>query len=163
MTNNQMEIIYIKYYKEVYLYAFFLCKNYHLAQDLTSDTFFKSYMTIGNSKHIKYWLFKVCKNMYLDYLKKPKVYGSDNSLENTLSTTKTPLDHLIDSEKNKNLYNLINQLQDSYKEILILYYFCGFSIKDISQLKKRTENATKTMLFRARNRLKQEMEAHNEL
>lgn len=153
-----MEEVYIKYNKEVYLYAFSLCKNHHLAQDLTSDTFFKAYLTIGENDYLKYWLFRVCKNLYLDYLKKDKKFIETDNIHKTLSTEETPLDKIIEKQSTKELYDLIINLNENYKELLILYYFCDFSIKEISDLKNITESLVKTNLFRARKKLKRDME-----
>jgi RNA polymerase sigma-70 factor (ECF subfamily) len=158
-----MEKLYIKYHRELYLYAFSLCKNHHLAQDLTSDTFFKAYLSIGDVDYFKYWLFRVCKNLYLDFLKRNSKYSSVNILEDTLYSNETPLDKIIQSEEKKNLYNMVINLNESYKEMLILYYFCGFSLKEVSKSRNITEGAAKTMLFRARKSLKKEMEGENEL
>lgn len=158
-----MEKLYIKYHRELFLYAFSLCKNYHLAQDLTSDAFFKAYLSLDDVDYIKYWLFRVCKNLYFDFLKENREYSSGNILENTLTNNKTALDKIIESEDKKNLYNLILSLHESYKEVLILYYFSNFSLKEISMIRNTTEGAAKTMLFRARKRLKRELEGENEL
>lgn len=163
VINDQMEKLYIKYHRELYLYAFSLCKNHHLAQDLTSDTFFKAYLSLDDVDYIKYWLFRVCKNLYLDFLKLNRAYSSENLIENTLTNNETLLDKIIQSEESKDLYNLIINLRESYKEILVLYYFCDFSLKEISKAKNTTEGAAKTMLFRARRMLKKEMEGENEL
>ncbi|WP_026477507.1 RNA polymerase sigma factor [Alkaliphilus transvaalensis] len=158
MINDQIEQLFIKYHRELFLYAFSLCKNHHLAQDLTSDTFFKAYLSLDDVSYIKYWLLRVCKNLYLDHLKKNREYSSERILERILINNETPLDKVIDDEEKKYLYNLVIKLNDSYKEILILYYFCDFSVKDISKLMNSTESAAKTMLFRARKKLKKEME-----
>lgn len=158
-----MEELYIKYHRELYLYAFSLCKNHHLAQDLTSDTFFKAYLSLDDVSYFKYWLFRVCKNLYLDVLKRNKEFTSESIFESTLSTYETPLDKIIKSEEKTYLYNLILNLNESYKEILILYYFCDFSLNEISKIRNISETAAKTRLFRARKRLKKEMEVENEL
>jgi RNA polymerase sigma-70 factor (ECF subfamily) len=158
-----MEKLYIKYHRELYLYAFSLCKNHHLAQDLTSDTFFKAYLSIDDVDYFKYWLFRVCKNLYLDFLKRDSKYSSVNILEDTLYSNETPLDKIIESEEKKCLYHMVINLNESYKEILILYYFCGFSLKEISKSRNITEGAAKTMLFRARKSLKKELEGEDEL
>ena len=163
MIKDQMEKIYIKYYKELYLYAFSLCKDYHLAQDLTSETFFKAYLSLKHVSYIKYWLFRVCKNLYFDYLKSDREYSTGSILENTLSTNKIPLDKVIETEEEKYFYNVILNLNESYKEILILYYFCDFSLREISKTRDTTEGATKTMLFRDRVKLKKELEGQNGL
>ncbi len=163
MINDQMEELYIKYHRELYLYAFSLCKNHHLAQDLTSDTFFKAYLSMDDVSYFKYWLFRVCKNLYLDFLRRNRRYRSVDIQEETLYSNKTPLDRMIESEKKKSLYHSILHLNEAYKEILILYYFCGFSLKEISKSRNITEGAAKTILFRARKRLKKDLEGENEL
>lgn len=163
MINDQMDKLYIKYHKKLYLYAFSLCKNYHLAQDLTSDTFFKAYLSLDNENYIQFWLFRVCKNLYLDFIKLNKEFSSADIIEKTLSNYETPLDKIIESEASRNLYNSILNLHESYKEILIHYYFSGFSLREIAMITNTTEGAAKTMLFRARKRLKKELEGENEL
>lgn len=164
VKNDQMEKLYIKYYGELYLYAFSLCKNHHLAQDLTSDTIFKAYLSLDDDvEYFKYWVFRVCKNLYFDYLKKEKEYSSKSYLDDILFSNETPLDKIVETEEKKHLYNLVINLKESYREILILYYYCGFSIKDISRSRDITESAVKTLLFRARKKLKKVLEGEDEL
>lgn len=163
MINDQMEKLYIKYHRELYLYAYSLCKDHHLAQDLTSDAFYKAYLSVDEVDYIKFWLFRVCKNLYLDHLKKHRYNSEDNHLIHAIKDDQTPLDKLIISEDKHTLYRLVINLKASYKEILILYYFCDFSVREISSSTKTSEGAVKAMLFRARNKLKQEMEASHEL
>lgn len=105
----------------------------------------------------------MCKNLYFDFLKGNREYSSDNILENTLTNNQTPLDKAIESEQKKYLYTKIMNLYESYKEILILYYFCDFSLREIANMRNITEGAAKTMLFRARRKLKKELEGENEL
>lgn len=160
MINNQLEKLYIKYHRELYLYAFSLCRDHHLAQDLTSETFFKAILSLNdnNIQYIKYWLFRVCKNLFLDYARKDKEYSNTEGLENILTIEETPLDKIIDSEEKRHLYNLVVNLRPAYKEILILYYYCDFTLKEISETIGLTEGAAKTLLFRARKKLKTALE-----
>lgn len=163
MIKDQMEELYIKYQKDLYLYAFSLCKDPHLAQDLTSDTFYKAYLSLEEVTAVKYWLFRVCKNLYLDGVRRDKKVASDSILPYLHTSLETPLDLLIDSENKKNLYHVIIHLKASYKEVLILHYFCDFSIKEMALSMGLTEGATKTLLSRARKKLKGEMERENDL
>jgi len=165
MVNNQLEKLYIKYHRELYLYAFSLCRDHHLAQDLTSETFFKAMLSIkdNNLQYIKYWLFRVCKNLFLDHTRKDKEFSNTEGLENMFKIEDTPLDKLIDNEEKKHLYNLVVNLRTSYKEILILYYYCDFTIKEISETIGLTEGAAKTLLFRARKKLRTALEGKNEI
>lgn len=158
-----MEKLYIKFHRELYLYAFSLCKNHHQAQDLTSDTFFKAYLSLEDVDYIKYWLFRVCKNLYLDSRRSNREYSVDHVIENTVTDYVTPLHKLVETEENRNLYHRMLNLHVSYREILILYYFCDFSLREIGESNNTTEGAAKTMLFRARKKLKTEMEEENGL
>lgn len=159
MLGEQLEKLYIRYYREVYIYAFSLCKDYHMAQDLASDTFYKAILSLDiNESYIKYWLFRVCKNLFLDYVRQDKDFTDTDKLDNILIFEETPLDKLIDIEEKKKLYQLIMNLPPSHREVLILFYFCDFSIKEISKATGFTENNTKVLLFRARKRLKNQLE-----
>lgn len=164
MINNQLEKLYALYHREVYLYAFSLCKNHHQAQDLTSDTFFKAILSLDEEKsYIKYWLFRVCKNLFIDITRKNKEYSSGDKYENKLVLNETPLDKVIDNEERMKLYKLVMELSTSYREIIVLYYYCDFSLKEISITTGLSYGAAKTLLSRARKNLKKRLEEENEI
>lgn len=163
VVRDLMEKSYTEYYKELYLYAWSLCRDHHLAQDLTSDTFFKAYLSLeGSEMHIKFWLFRVCKNLYIDFKRKEKEYPVDTPLGYLAKVEETPLQKLLDSEAKMDVFKGISELKESYREILILYYFCGFSIQEISGTIGLADGAVKTLLFRARRKLRIIMEGNNE-
>lgn len=164
MLNDQLETLYIKYHRELYLYAFSLCKDHHLAQDLTSETFYKAILSLDdNVSYIKYWLFRVCKNLFIDHARKDKELSNTEGLEDTLTSEITPLDKLMESEDKKLLYNQVINLHQSYREILILYYYCDFTLNEISKTTGMTQGAVKTLLSRARKKLKIKLEGENEI
>lgn len=159
MEQDQLEKLYIEYYRELYLYAFSLCKDYHLAQDLASDTFYKAILSLDdNVSYIKYWLFRVCKNLFIDFTRKDKEFSDSNRLNEIPAIEDSPLDKLIDSEEKKKVYQLVMGLQPSFREVIILYYYCDFSISEISKTTGFTESNTKVLLFRARKRLRSQLE-----
>lgn len=155
MKNDEFEIIYSKHYSEIYVYALSLCKNHDLAQDLVSETFYKALLSLKESNdHLKYWLFRVCKNLYLDYLKKNKHLQQIDKHTDKLVVEERTLDKIILNEERKKVYYEVLKLQPSYKEIIILYYYCGFSLKEIAPLINSSEGAARTLLFRGRKALK---------
>lgn len=158
-----MEELYLKYHKEVYLYAYSLCKDHHSAQDLTSDTFFKAYLSIDDVSYIKYWLFRVCRNLYLDSIRKQREYSREDISDKVQSPEVDILDQIIETEEKRQIYDLVIRLSDSYREILILYYYCEFSVKDISSNHSISESSVKTTLYRARKKLRRELEEGNGL
>ncbi|WP_315118403.1 RNA polymerase sigma factor [uncultured Clostridium sp.] len=159
MKNDEFEVLYEKYSTELYIYALSLCKDHHLSQDLVSETFFKSLLFIESSQcYIKYWLFRVCKNLYLDHLKKNKyLHNVEVNLDKLLVEDNT-LDKVILNEERKRIYYEILKLQPSYKEIIILYYYCDFSLKEISLMVGISQGAARTLLFRARRKIKDGLE-----
>lgn len=163
MRNNKLEKLYIKYHREVYLYAYSLCREHHQAQDLASDTFYKAFLSSDEDKpHIKYWLFRVCKNLFLDGARKNKEYTSIDN-ENMLIRHDTPLDRLIDNEQRRELYNEVMKLNPSYREIIILFHYCDLSLNEIANITGSTYGASKTLIFRARKKLKIRLEENHEI
>lgn len=159
MLSDQLEKLYIKYYRELYLYAFSLCRDHHMAEDLTSDTFYKAILSLDvHISYIKYWLFKVCKNLFLDYTRKDKEYSDTDKLDHIISLEETPLDQLINNEEKKRLYQMVINLPSSYREVIILYYYCDFTLKEITKATGFTEGNIKVILFRARKKLKIQLE-----
>lgn len=155
MKKKSLEIVYEKYSQEVYLYAFSLCKDHYLAQDLTSDTFFKALLSIKDDNiEIKYWLFRVCKNLWLDNLKYRKRF-STNPLETShIPTEDNTLLKIINDEERRNLYMAILTLPPASMEVVILFYFCNMSLKNIAENLNMNPGAARTLLFRARQKLK---------
>lgn len=160
MKNNPLEQFYKQYYNEVFLYALSLCNSYYVAESLTSDTFYKALLNINKLKgHAKYWLFRVCKNNYIDLLrrKKPAKINNSDCLTDNLSI----LDQLIKDEQNRKLYKAILQLKHPYKECILLYYYHKYTMKDIATLMKISNGSVRTIIYRARLKLKTYLKEEN--
>jgi RNA polymerase sigma-70 factor (ECF subfamily) len=159
VKNDEFEVLYKKYSAELYIYALSLCKDHHLSQDLVSETFFKALLSIECSPgYIKYWLFRVCKNLYLDHLRKNKYLQDIEISINKLLIEDNTLDKIILNEQRRKVYYEILKLQTSYKEIITLYYYCNFTLKEISSIVEISQGAARTLLFRARKKLKEVLE-----
>lgn len=163
MKNNLFENIYSRYSKELYLYIFSMCKNHHMAEELVSDTFFKALASSDKmDDYIKYWLFRVARNLWIDRLRKEKksiFTGYEEGIDSHWEDHRdmNPAIKLINNEKNEILYKGILKLPDQYKEVITLYYFCDYSLKEIARIVKTTPGAARTLLYRARKRLKEEL------
>ena len=162
VKNDLFEKIYGQYSKELYLYIFSMCKDHYMTEELVSDTFFKALASVNNMEgHIKYWLFRVARNLWVDRLRKERksVVGFKEEINNNWDESKNanPAERLINSEKNNMLYRGILNLPDKYKEVITLYYFCDYSLKEISKITSMTPGAARTLLYRARNILKEEL------
>jgi len=155
LNNTSLEKLYKQYSHEVYLYAFSLCKNYHDAQELVSDTFFKALISLNkNDGEFKYWLLRVCKNLWLDGIKKKK-FLLDKPIEDIHAISEMDVfGSLIMDEERRILYEAIQHLPQTYKEIIILYYYCNIPLKEISEIMNISPGSGRMLICRARKHLK---------
>lgn len=79
----EFEQIYSTYFKSVYLYVMQVSGNEHIAEEITSETFFKAINSIDSFRgdcDMRVWLCQIAKNTYFSYLKKnKKVLSIDES------------------------------------------------------------------------------------
>lgn len=158
MRGDGLEEIYLRFSGEVYLYALALCKNTAAAEDLTSETFYKALLSLdAGHTGIKYWLFHVCKNLFIDGCRKNRLL--ETGFEQTARTGENhPLDTVLKDESRKELYRALLMLSETDRELLTLYYFLDCSIRQIASQLSRTPGAVKTGMSRARVRLKKHLE-----
>lgn len=147
---NEFNNVYEKYKDDIFRLALSYTNNYADAEDITINTFFKLYKNfnkINNSVHLKKWLIKVaineCKTLSLSNWKKKVSFFKDNE-ENNIKDI-TPESELLDS---------LAQLPKTDRLIIHLFYYENYKIDEISQILKKSNNAIKTKLHRARVSLK---------
>ena len=124
------------------------------------EAFLKGILSLDdNHENVKAWLFMVCRNLWIDYVRKNnKLSNIDiNEIEIEDCSSNT-LKKLIISEESLNLYNKIIILPQSMKEVLILYYYLEVSQEKIAQIMNISIGAARTLIYRARKNLKMKME-----
>ena len=158
MDSQILEELYERYYTRVLLYALTLCGDEELAKDLTADAFVKAYLTLPNDPpSFLYWLMRVCKNLWLDHLRRQRRLIP---LENTPQISATdPLETTyLSSQRNIALWSAIRTLSPMDQEIVTLYYFSKLPLPQVATMVGRSYAATRQRLCRLRQTLKQEME-----
>jgi RNA polymerase sigma-70 factor (ECF subfamily) len=102
-----------------------------------------------NQEHEKHWLIRVAINKSKDYHRSfwkrmVEIREKDISCNNM--------------NKETEVRECIENLPNRYKEVVLLYYYFGYSIKEIAYILRLKESAVKMRLSRARNKMKIEME-----
>lgn len=158
MKHDGIEQLYQTHVKEIYLYALALCEDHHIAEDLTSDTFYKALLSLDvKSSSIKYWLLHVCKNLFIDWCRKKRREPAPLSQDIAYSGN-VPLNEIIKNEMRRDLYAALLRLSETDREMLTMFYFLDCGIVQIASHLGRTPGAVKTGLSRARVRLKKLLE-----
>lgn len=153
MNNSIIEELFLKHYNDALLYSLSLTKNYNLAEEIVSDAFFKALKTSdGTIENFKAWLLKVCRNQYLNSLRKnSKLVELDEHIKDE---SESVLDRIIKDEEYRALLRAISLLKSAQKEVLTLFYYERLSIKDIAMITGKNENVVKVTLYRAKESLK---------
>ena len=142
----------IKSNKE-YLYkmAFLYVKNEEETLEVLNETVYRGFVNISKLKKADFfntWITRILINVALDHVKKSsKTTSLDN--ETPLVVDKSS----ISIEEKMDLYNAIDLLRDNYKTVIIMKYFNGVSVEDISNLMDIPQGTVKTYLSRARKAL----------
>ena len=122
MKHDIIEELFLKYYNDTLLYTLSLTKNYPLAEEIVSDAFYTALKTAdGEVSNFKAWLLKVCRNLYLNRLRKDK--RLEELDENMADMSESALESIIRKEEYRALYHAISLLNSSYKEVITLFYF----------------------------------------
>ncbi|MDD3747100.1 MAG: RNA polymerase sigma factor [Anaerostipes sp.] len=126
--------------------------NIHDAEDVTQDVFLKLIKQKENffndKEHLKSWLIRVTINRSIDF---KKAFFRKNTV---------PL-HDIDipfEPEEKELLEEMYQLPRDYRNILYLYYYEGYTIKEIANILGIKQNTVNSRLTRGRKKLKVIME-----
>lgn len=158
MDQEVLEELYRRHYSVALLYCITLCGDEHLAQDLVSEAFVKAYLSLPNdTPSFQYWLLRVCKNLWLDHLRKQKFLASAEALDH-LADPVTPETAYIRDQERRALWNAIRSLLPLDRELVTLHYFSALPLNQIAPLLGKSYAATRQRLVRLRQILKQRME-----
>lgn len=140
-----------RYADMVYRIAIMRMKSPSETDDVFQEVFLR-YIRFGRhlhgEEHIKAWLIRVtincCNTANTNVWKKRMV-----PLEDRDSEPSTEM-----SEQGGELLETIWQLPEGDREVLYLFYYEGYSVREISKMLRKTEGAVKTKLSRARDKLR---------
>ncbi len=160
------EKIYNKYYQKVYNYFWYrLGYDREKAEEMMQEVFLRAFSRLKTYKHRNYsyltYLLTIARNLFINYLKKEKERVSWDEVKNVTVSGNDIFHNILDAQY---LYNIIERyLSDNEREAVLLRYREGLSIKEISQVMHKSENAVKLLLSRARKKLKERYVSSNVL
>lgn len=161
MKAAAFEALFKRHFNEAMLYVCSLTHDRYLAEEIVQEAFSRAFVSIDEERDtFKFWLFKVCRNCYFDYLRKAKRMSPIN--EAVTSGEEELAAGVIKNEEYRALYRAIGALKENYREVVMLFYFEGLSVNEIADLVGISADNVKVQLFRARTKLKQILEAENE-
>ena len=160
---TEFENIYRTYFNDVFLYIRRLSGNEHIAEEITSETFYKAMRSIDSFRgdcDIRVWLCQIAKNCYYTYLKKAGQVDSieDVELLNISAQDETVEERLSRQDEAMQIQKFLHDVPDPYKEVFMWRVFANLSYKQIGQLFGKSENWACVTYHRARNMIRERLE-----
>ena len=161
---EKFEKIYVRYFNDVFLFLKKLSKDESIAEEITSETFFKamrSIETFRGETDIRVWLCQIAKNCYFSHLKKQQKIIDIDEVEFTDSKS-TIEEQILNQSDAMQIHRLLHDLAEPYKEVFMLRVFGELSFKQIADIFQKTDNWACVTYDRARNKILSQMEVENE-
>lgn len=149
-----------KYQKKIYGLAFRMTKDHDSADDLAQETFVKAFTSIRSFKeeHNFYpWIFRICMNLSINYLKRKRFMVSESELLprklEEKEGTSDPMSELMKDELLDKINSSIDKLPPPFKAVFILKVYEELSYEEIAKTLNTSVGTVMSRLFRARERL----------
>ena len=156
-----------KYQKPVHALAWRKIGDFHIAEDITQETFLKAYQSLSTLKEpqrFASWLYVIAANYCKMWLRKKRLWTQ--SLENTSSAQLEKAtysgyvieenERTVAESQREAVKKLLGKLQESERTVITLYYLGEMTHEEISEFLGVSVAAIKNRLYRARRRLKKE-------
>jgi len=150
---NQFEALVRGHSTDLYRYAYWLCGQDALAQDLVQDTFLRAWRALDKLREVaavKTWLITILRREHARLFERKSMPSDDIDDFDLTDPQATPERTTEESA----LRQAIAQLEPKYREPLVLQVLGGFSCAEIAVQLGLGEAAVMTQLFRARQKLK---------
>lgn len=163
--------LYDQYYRLVYYIAFELCHNDADAKDILQETFIQirqSISSLQDPANFKAWLNRIvinkCKNLFrakrnVD-LDQEDVWYQHHVTEDRFYML--PEDNMHMKNDQELVHELMNQLSDVQREVLIMRYFEHMTMQEMAEALEVPVGTVKTRLLYGKSRLKELILAYEE-
>ena len=156
--------IYDQYYSPIFGYVLKRVANIEIAQDITSEVFFKALKNLGQFHwqgiSFSFWLYRIAANQITDHFRKNghKTISLEEFGELAANAV-LPGESLQAEEELErhqdflNLHENISKLTTKYQEVITMRFFEEKQIKEIAQILGKREGTVKALLHRGLRKL----------
>ncbi len=152
------EILYNKYKNKIEYFIYNIVKDYQKAEDITQETFiYVIQHQMRENSSFKYYIYLVARSKALNYINvekrrneiTEKYFANDNE-----QIEKDVLDIITAEESKKELLELIELLDERYKNAIYLVNIEGLSYEETSKILGETLQNTKNLIHRGKKQLR---------
>jgi RNA polymerase sigma-70 factor (ECF subfamily) len=161
-TKQQYLHAYDEYADAIYRHCFFRVFSKPLAEELTQETFLKTWQYLDQGKkvdNLRAFLYRVANNLVIDYVRKKKEDRLDALLENSpeLEPMHDARGDIETAELARNVIATMETLREDEREILTMRYIDELDLKEIAEILDISVNNVSVRLNRAMKALRKEL------
>ena len=157
--DNAFDYILELYGDDILRFCYMKTQDISSAEDLTQETFINIYKYINKFKgksSLKTWIYKIALNCCREYYRKnKKVLSIDEEKfrkENIMDEFDLE-EEILTLVDNEFIATSLEKIKPQYRDIIYMFYYKEFTVKDIASILDENENTIKTKLRRGRNEL----------
>ena len=156
-----------KYEKQIHAFVWRRVKDYHIAEEITQDTFLRAYEKLGTLRdpnRFSGWLYMIATRCSLTWLGETRL-----PMQSLEAMSKAEIEALfyaqymaeqtekLTTEKQREVVAyLLQKLPARERTAVVLHYLSEMTCEEIGEFLEVSPNTVKSQLHRARKRLKQE-------
>ena len=160
--SDAMTVLIGSYYQSIFAFFYKNTSNYHQSKDLTQEVFIKMVASINSYRPkspFKNWLFAIASNHLKNYYRTHSRQPDYVDISEEYFTSENPMAAIAAENDVK---AALKRLPPEQREAVILRYYNGFSIKDISKITGAKEPTIKARIRYGLEKMKKELEGYNE-
>lgn len=156
-TNEELSQIYYRQVNTIYRVCFLYMKNKYDTEDMVQQTFIrlmKDRTVFQNEEHEKAWLIRTAVNLCKDHFRSwwSRIVGLEEAADVAA----------VDSMKVDETLERVLNLPSKYKTVIYMYYYEGYTTKEIAKILGIKESTIRGHLHKGRQYLKMEIGGEEE-
>ncbi|MDO4324323.1 MAG: RNA polymerase sigma factor [Lachnospiraceae bacterium] len=156
----EIEVIYRKYFHEVFLYIRTLSGNESIAEEIAQETFVRALRNIekfDGREDIRAWLFTVARNAYFRYCRRNRIYMDGELLHSVPDPSPPVLERLMEEETVQCIEESVELLPRLYKEVFRLRIYGGLPFEKIGDAYGKSAGWARVTYHRAKQMIQKKM------
>jgi RNA polymerase sigma-70 factor (ECF subfamily) len=155
---------YDTYHDAIYRFCALKVSPREVAQDITQETFMRYWQSLRKDESFKSeraFLYTIARNLIIDWYRKKKESSLDILTDAGIEFVGTGMTDISDEVQAREILEVIEMLEETDREVLLLRFVEGFSPKEIAEVIKESANVVSVRIHRALKKVQEQLHTHD--
>jgi zinc protease len=160
LDRQAFEVIVARHQSAVSAVAYSVCGDFAQSEDIAQDAFLTAWNdreSLQSPMLLRSWLCGIARNKARNVRRSEGRYVTNEDDFSSLSSEHQPIDMVVSHEESALVRQALEELPESYREPLILFYREDQSVAEVARSLDLSESAVKQRLARGREMLREQM------